>query len=106
MVQQRNFLRAALCSALLSVSFAAIADSDDIPINNGSELLDWCRQESEARFVGAGKQAYNWTARHVERGNLLVVEGKWRVEGNDLAVECRVARGARREYATMDLGAG
>jgi hypothetical protein len=32
-----------------------------------------------------------------------VVEGNWRVDGERIEIECRIAKGARREYATMSL---
>jgi hypothetical protein len=96
-------LRSCVCLTLLSLPAIVLADPDDVPIHQGSELLDWCRAESEAHFVAQAKTAYNWTARHVERGNMLVVEGRWRVDADDVAVECLVARGARRSYATMEM---
>lgn len=78
-------------------------DPDRHPIRFGSELLEWCRMESQARFIGENRQAFNWTARHFERGNELRVEGQWRVDGDRYVVECRVARGAWQEYATLAI---
>lgn len=78
-------------------------ESDELPVLSGSELLDWCRQESEARFVGEGRRATNWTARHLERGNELQVVGHWRVDGERHRVDCRIARGAQRRYAHLEI---
>lgn len=84
--------------------FAVVAhDHDALPIHTGSELVEWCKAESEAEFVAQSKTAYNWVARHVERGNVLVVEGEWRVDGDRMAVECRIAKGARREFASVRI---
>jgi hypothetical protein len=94
-----------IVATLLSLAPRVSEHPDTTPINTGSELREWCQAESEARFVGESRTAYNWTARHFERGNTLIVEGRWRVDGEDVVVECRVARGARREYATMDMRA-
>jgi hypothetical protein len=96
------------CSILLGFACCCTslsAHEVDVPITTGSELLEWCRTESERQFVAAGKPAYNWTARHQERGNLLQVEGRWRVEGVRHAVVCRVARGALPEHATVSVTA-
>ena len=87
----------------VSTSTAQAHDTDGQPIRTGSELLEWCRMESEARFIGENRRAYNWTARHFERGNQLHVEGRWRVDGVPHVVECRVARGALREFAHLDI---
>lgn len=78
-------------------------DELQIALKTGAELLDWCKTESEADFIANGKTPYNWTARHLERGNTLVVEATWRVDGTRHAVECRVARGAQREHATLRI---
>ena len=93
--------------ALLLLVFAAPAlaheDADDLILATGSDLRDWCKQESEAHLIGQGKTPVNWTARHLEKANTLIVEGQWRVGAEDVAVECRVARGARAEFASMKL---
>lgn len=78
-------------------------DLQQTPIYHSGDLLDWCRIESEADFIAQGKTPYNWTARHFERGNTLLVEGHWRVNGKRHQVECRVARGAQREHATLSV---
>lgn len=89
--------------AILLAPCLCFAHEEELPINSGSELRDWCQLESEAWFVGRGASPFNWTATHVERGNTLVVEGKWRVDGEMIDVECRAARGARRRYAVMTV---
>jgi hypothetical protein len=96
-------LSTCLLLAASTCSVPVAAHDDELPINTGSELVDWCKAESEAQFVAQEKTAYNWVARHVERGNALVVEGNWRVDGERIEVECRIAKGARREYATMSI---
>lgn len=89
----------------LACGASASAHDSDIPLNTGAELLEWCRVESEAQFVAEGKSPRNWTARHVEQGNRLQVEGSWRVDGVRHAIVCRVARGARSEHATLTVSA-
>lgn len=93
----------ALALAFVSGAPAFAHEDPDAPINTGTELQDWCRAESAAEFVARNKQAYNWTARHLERGNTLVVEGSWRVEGVRREVTCQVAKGAQREHATLRI---
>lgn len=91
-----------LFAIFLAPSFTSAHD-EELPVNSGAELRDWCQHESEAYFVGRGASPFNWTASHVERGNTLVVEGKWRVDGELINVECRAARGAQRRYAVMEV---
>lgn len=81
----------------------AYINPDDRVINRASELVPWCRAEAEARAIGEGKTIYQWTSSHYSRGNVLHVDGKLRVEGADVVVRCRIAKGARQQYASMDM---
>jgi hypothetical protein len=97
-------MKYSLVPALLIMSVTASAiDHDDIPINSGSELRDWCKSQSEAALVGRGMTPFNWSASYSDQGNALQVKGKWRVNGSDVSVECRVARGAQSRYASMSI---
>ena len=78
-------------------------DHHDREIHQASELVPWCRQEAEARYVGRGETTHQWSARYSDRGNTLSVEGRLRVEGRDVKVQCRIARGAREQYATIEI---
>ena len=78
-------------------------DPHEREISQASELVPWCRQEAEARFVARGERTYQWSASYSDRGNALSVEGRLRVEGRDVTVNCRIARGARERYATIDI---
>jgi hypothetical protein len=72
-------------------------------IHQASELVPWCRQETEARFVARGERTYQWSASYSDRGSALSVEGRLRVEYREVKVECRIARGALERYATIDI---
>lgn len=91
------------CLAVLLFSIAAQADDEDVPINVGSELRDWCKAETQAHFVGMNVTPYNWSASWWEEGNMLIVKGSWLVRNKAVAVECRVARGALRKYAVYEI---
>ncbi len=97
-------MKYSLVSMLLIMSVTASAiDRDDTPINSGSELRDWCKSQSEAAFVARGITPFNWSASYSDQGNAIQVKGKWRVNGSDISVECRVARGAQSRYASMSI---
>ena len=72
-------------------------------ISQANDLVPWCKAEAEARYVARNITPYNWTASYHERGNVLYVDGKLRVDGEDVAVHCRIAGGARDEYATIEI---
>ena len=72
-------------------------------IHRASELVPWCRQEAEARYLGRGESPRQWSARYSDRGDTLSVEGRLRVEGRDVQVKCRITRGAREQYATIEF---
>ena len=88
---------------LIALAMFAFAAGDDVILATGTDLRTWCEQESQAHLVGQGKTPMNWTARHYEKGNTLIVEGHWRIDGETVDIECRVARGARAEFASMAL---
>ena len=72
-------------------------------IASASTLVPWCRAEAEARVVAGGGTPYQWTASWRDRGNVLEVDGRLRVDGEPVAVRCRIARGARDRYATLEF---
>lgn len=72
-------------------------------INRASELVPWCRSEAESRYVARNITPYQWTASYHDRSNVLYVEGRLRVHGDDVAVRCRIARGSRDSYATIEI---
>ncbi len=92
-------------ACVLMVS-AAMAHYEDKPINTASELRDWCEAVSEASFIGKGVRPSNWSATFWSEGNVLLVKGSWRVESQEVTVECRIARGAQTRYATIAYSGG
>jgi hypothetical protein len=87
----------------LAASSAMAGHRDDMIINSGSELRDWCKDESEATLIGRGLSPFNWTASYWDQVNTLMVKGQWRTEGANLTVECSVARGAQARFATVSI---
>lgn len=73
----------------------------DRVLTSASMLVPWCRAEAEARVVAQGGTPYQWSASYRDRGKVLEVDGRLRVDGEDVLVQCRVARGARERYATI-----
>ena len=76
---------------------------DDLVIYSASQLRPWCESEAKARYIAKGITPYQWTASHHDRSNVLYVNGRLRVHGDDVEVRCRIARGAREEYATIEI---
>ena len=68
-----------------------------------SELVPWCRAEAERRFVAKGLTPYQWSASYHDRGKMLNVTGRLRVEGRDVDVRCSVVRGAREYDASIQI---
>jgi hypothetical protein len=68
-----------------------------------SELSIWCEQEARSRYIAKNITPYQWSSRYYNRDNVLYVEGKLRVHNEDVDVRCRVARGAREQYAVIDI---
>jgi hypothetical protein len=93
-----------LIAALLTpVQLPPSAHRSDIVIHQASELVAPCREEAAAYFVGKGKTVYQWAASHKSRGNVLHVEGRLRVEGDDVQVLCKLPTGARLTYMTLEV---
>jgi hypothetical protein len=77
-------------------------DHDKI-INQTSELVSWCQSEAESRYVAKNITPYQWTASYHDEGNVLYVDGRLRVHDDDVAVHCRIARGARESDAVIEI---
>ena len=83
--------------------FSAMAHDRIRTIDEASQLVPWCKSEAEARYVAKNITPYQWTASYHDRDNVLYVDGSLRVHDNDVTVRCRIARGAREEYATIEI---
>lgn len=95
-------------STLLAVLLTVItlppsAKRDDIVLFEASDLVGYCRSEAEAYYVGKGHVTYQWAASHKSRGNVLYVDGRLRVDHDDVQVKCRLPRGARLTYMTLEV---
>lgn len=93
--------------AYLTLILAALGadahEEEDEPIESASGLREWCKAESEAYFVAEGVTPYNWSASWHEEGNTLIVDGEWRVGSDQVAVTCRVMKGARKKNAVYEI---
>ncbi|UWX03999.1 hypothetical protein H1235_17425 [Pseudoxanthomonas sp. NC8] len=98
-------MRTSITTALLLLASLPVAahDEDEREIHRASELVPWCREEAEARYAARGEGTYQWSASYSDRGNTLSVEGRLRVEGRDVKVQCRIARGARERHASIEI---
>jgi hypothetical protein len=72
-------------------------------IDRASQLVPWCRAEAERRFVAKGLTPYQWSSSYHDRGKMLNVTGRLRVEGRDVEVRCSVVRGAREYDASIQI---
>lgn len=98
-------MKRVLLPALFMSSFQLNAQPNyhEIEFSGASELQPWCEEEARAHFVGKGLTTYQWRGRHYQKGNVFFVEGKLRADGEDVAVACRVAKGARERYAVIEI---
>ena len=85
------------------VASSAMAHREAARINSGSELRDLCKEESEEALIGKGLAPFNWSASYWDQGNVLMVKGKWSVNGSSVTVQCRIARGDEARFATMSI---
>lgn len=72
-------------------------------VEQASELVPLCRQEVEACYVARDIPTYQWRTSYHDRANTLYVDGFIRAGGEDVTVACRIARGARERYITVDI---
>jgi hypothetical protein len=95
--------RVATLALGLIASSAMAGHHDEMVINSGTELRDWCKEESEATLIGRGLTPFNWTASYWDQANTLMVKGQWRTQSANLIVECSVARGAQARFASLSI---
>jgi prepilin-type processing-associated H-X9-DG protein len=92
-----------IAALFVAVELPTSGYRDGIVVQEASELVAHCREEATAYFVGHGRATHQWTASHKSRGNVLYVDGRLRVEGNDVRVACNLPRGARLTYMTLEV---
>ena len=88
---------------LLLAALPALAHRGERVISQASELEPWCKSEVEARYVAMNITPYQWAASYHDSSNVLYVDGRLRVHDDDVTVRCRIARGAREEYGTIEI---
>jgi hypothetical protein len=93
-----------LIALSLVVSTAAAHDTGhERVLYQASELVPWCKSETEARYVALGFTPYQWASSYHDASNVLYVDGRLRVHDADVVVRCRIARGAREQYAIIEI---
>ncbi|MGH8053293.1 MAG: hypothetical protein ACREP4_05110 [Stenotrophomonas sp.] len=93
----------AVVFALSPLLAVAHNPNDERTVEQASELVPLCRQEVEARYVARDIPTYQWRASYHDRANTLYVDGFIRAGGEDITVACRIARGARERYISVDI---
>jgi hypothetical protein len=96
-------MRNVLIVLLLASATPASAQYRDVIIYQASDLVPWCRDAAQARYVARNITPYNWTASYHDRSNILYVDGKLRVHDSDVEVHCRLASGSPLEFATVEI---
>lgn len=76
-------------------------DIDDVPINTAQDLVEWCKNEVEQRYLGQDKTPRNWRVSHVVKGNYLIARLTFNIEYADKHAECQIRKGAQRRYAVF-----
>jgi hypothetical protein len=92
-----------ICAVALLLAAVPVLGHEQKVILQASELVPWCRAQAEARYIAKSITPYQWTASYHDSGNMLFVEGKLRVHGDDVPVRCRIASGAREEFGTIQI---
>lgn len=77
-----------------------IANDEDLPFDTGADMAQWCKEISYSHLSVDADRLYNWTQSVLAKGNTYVVRGHWRVNDEDIYVECKSRIGALRKYAT------
>ncbi|MCB1791337.1 MAG: hypothetical protein KDJ27_13750 [Gammaproteobacteria bacterium] len=96
-------IRILLLAALVQPAYAY---DEDEPLSTAADMSQWCKEMTYGELSTRSDRVFNWTLSIVTRGNAYVVDGKWRVDGQDVRVECRSRIGAARKYATYRILAG
>ncbi len=94
-------LNAGLMLAAAISASPAMAHNEDMPVTRGAELSAWCKDTAYQYFLQSTDEIYNWRHTTLRKGNLFRVEGRWRVDGDDVEVECTIRAGAEQRFATF-----
>ena len=84
-------------------SYFAMANEEETPIKNTSELQSWCKAKSKQHFLAKDITPYNWTSSMWTKGNILNVKGQWKINNKTQTVNCRILSGAVNKYAIIKM---
>ena len=85
------------------LSFPLLANNEEKPINNSSELKYWCKNKSAEHYLAKGITPYNWTESWWTEGEIIYVTGTWKINSNKQIVKCRVRKGVAEKYAILEF---
>jgi hypothetical protein len=90
---------------IISLAFAvpAMAHDHTRTIDLAADLVHWCKSEAESRYVAKNITPSNWTASYYDRDGIFYVNGSLRAHDSNINVKCRIAQGAREEYAVIEI---
>ena len=88
---------------IIFFSAFVMANEEEIPIKNTSELQSWCITKSKQHFLAKNITPYNWTSSRWTKGNVLNVKGQWKINNKAQIVNCRILNGAAKKYAIIEM---
>jgi len=84
-------------------AYAHESDDSDHFIRNVNELSQWCKSEAQYRYMLQNIPTYNWSAKTFNKGNMIQVKGRLKVNYEYVTIDCRAVVGSRREDAIIEI---
>ncbi|MCL6417356.1 hypothetical protein MIB92_16980 [Aestuariirhabdus sp. Z084] len=88
---------------LLGSVWSSVVLAENTVISSQSDLVRWCKSESEQFFLAQVTRPYNWTASRWQEGNILKVKGDWLVGSRHQTVYCSVLAGSIDDHAVLSI---
>ena len=89
-----------IASIILSLFSLSTYPSQKIErIENTLDLKIWCKSKTERFYLAKKIKPYNWTASWHTKGDILFVEGEWRIGSELESVLCFAKKGGKSKFA-------
>jgi len=92
-----------MLSVLILLYLSGCYAQTEFNINTPQELNESCKKKSIEYFSEKNKKPKGWSSVWRVEGNVMDVKGRWKVDGVDYVVMCRVKQGSKESMALISI---
>jgi len=92
-----------ILSVLILFYVSACYAQGEYKINTPEDLNESCKKKSIEYFAEKNKKPQDWSSMWKVEGNVMDVKGRWKVDGVEYVVMCRIKQGLNESMALISI---